>query len=244
MSWQYRGLFRNLIKCKITVKGNVIRIDGWQKKEGKDLKVCEKKEIVKKGYDRLAERYQTIRRAFDNKRELNEFASLLPKNAKVLDVGCGAGVPVAQFLVDSGFDVTGIDFSKNMLELARKNVPNAKFLVKDMTTLDFEADSFDGLTAFYSIIHVSREKHFSLFQSFHRILKPQGIMLVCLGPDEWEATDNYYGTEMFWSQYSPEKSLQLLKKAGFEIISDNVLVRGGERHYWILTRNKKHIINK
>ena len=64
-------------------------------------------------------------------------------------------------------------------------------------------------------------------------------MLISLGSDEWEAVDKYYGTEMFWSHYSPEKSLQLLKKAGFEIVSDNVLLRGGEKHYWILAKNKK-----
>jgi len=203
------------------------------------LDVKEKEEIVRKGYDRIAEKYQNIRHAFDNKRELGEFASLLPKNAKVLDVGCGAGVPVAQFLVEYGSDVTGIDFSKNMLILARKNVPKAKFVQKDMTKLDLTANSFDGLTAFYSIIHVPREKHFLLFQSFHRILKPEGIMLICLGPDEWEATEKYYGIKMFWSQYAPEKALQLIEKAGFEVISGNALVRGGEKHYWILARNKK-----
>ena len=199
----------------------------------------EKEETVRKGYDRIAEKYQAIRQAFDSKRELGEFASLLLKNAKVLDVGCGDGVPVAQFLAESGFNVTGIDFSKNMLKLARKNVPKAKFLLKDMTELDLESDSFNGLTAFYSIIHVPREKHFSLFQSFHRILKPEGIMLICLGPDEWEATDKYYGTEMFWSHYDPKKSTQLLKKAGFEITSGKTLARGEERHYWILAKNKK-----
>ncbi len=64
-------------------------------------------------------------------------------------------------------------------------------------------------------------------------------MLICLGPDEWEATDEYYGTEMFWSQYNPEKSLQLVKDAGFQIIFDSILVRGEEKHYWIIARNKK-----
>ena len=203
------------------------------------MNVREKEEIVRKGYDRIAKKYQTIRHTLDNKKELGEFASLLPKNAKVLDVGCGAGIPVAQFLVERGFDVTGIDFSKKMLKLASKNVPKAKFILKDMTKLDLEADSFDGLTALYSVIHVPRKKHFSLFQSFHNILKPEGIMLICLGPDEWEVIDEYYGTEMFWSHYSPKKALQLLKKAGFEIISDNVFARGGEKHYWILAKNKK-----
>ena len=207
--------------------------------EGKDLGAKEKEEIVKKGYDRLAEEYQTIRSRFDNRKLLGEFKSLLPKNAKVLDAGCGTGVPVVQFLVECGFDVTGIDFSKNMLKLAGKNVPKARFALKDMTRLDFDPDLFDGLTALYSIIHVPKEKHFSLFQSFHRILKPEGIMLVCLGPDEWEATEKYHGVEMFWSHYIPEKSLQLIKKAGFEIIFNNILVRGGEIHYWILAKNKK-----
>jgi ubiquinone/menaquinone biosynthesis C-methylase UbiE len=201
--------------------------------------MIEKEGVVKKGYNRIAEVYQDIRHRFDNTNQLRELAGLLPKNARILDVGCGAGVPVARFLVESGFQVVGIDFSEKMLELARKNVAKATFIQKDMTELDFVDNSFDGLTAFYSIIHVPREKHSRLFQSFHRILKPEGIILACLGSDEWEATDQYYGTDMFWSQYSPEKSLQLLTDAGFEPIYDRILKIGNEKHYWILARNKK-----
>lgn len=199
----------------------------------------DKEEMVRKGYDQIAEKYQTIRLEFDNSKELDEFIRLLPEKAKVLDVGCGTGVPVATLLADSGFDVIGVDFSGNMLKLARRNVPNAKFYKKDMNKLDFEDDSFDGLTAFYSIIHVPREKHLSLFRSFHRILKTGGIMLICLGSDEWEATDDYYGVEMFWSHYDPRRSLQLVENAGFRIIFQDILVRGKEKHYWIIARNKK-----
>ena len=187
--------------------------------------MTDKEENVRKGYDEIAGDYHASRSRFDHSKELREFAGLLPVNARVLDVGCGAGVPVARFLVESGFDVVGIDFSENMLRLARENIPEAEFIKKDMTKLDFPADSFDGVTAFYSIIHVPREKHSSLFNSFHRILKPEGIMLVCMGPDEWEATDEYLGTTMFWSHYSPEESLQLVKDAGFQIVSDQILVR-------------------
>jgi ubiquinone/menaquinone biosynthesis C-methylase UbiE len=210
-----------------------------KKRRRRQLTLLKQGEIVRKGYDNLAEKYHIFRQAFDNEIELDEFVKLLPINSKVLDVGCGAGVPVAKFLAERGFDVTGIDFSRNMLRLARKNAPKAKFLLRDMTKLEFAADSFDGLIAFYSIIHVPRENHFSLFRSFLRILRPQGIMLICLGPDEWEANDKYYGVEMFWSHYDPKKSLQLLKKAGFEVLSDKILVRGGEKHYWILARNAK-----
>jgi len=203
------------------------------------IALTDKESVVREGYDRMAEEYHASRTKFDHRKELKEFVTLLPKNARVLDVGCGAGVPVAKFLVESGFRVVGIDFSGNMLKLARKNVPKAVFIEKDMDKLDFAVSSFDGLTAFYSIIHVPKEKHSSLFQSFHRILKPEGIMLVCMGPDEWEATGEYLGTTMFWSQYRPEKSLQLVKNAGFQTISDQILVRGGEKHYWIMARNKK-----
>ena len=207
--------------------------------EVRALDIVDKKEIVRKGYDKRAEEYHASRHVYDNRKELEKFACLLAENAKVLDVGCGAGVPVAEFLVKFGFEVTGIDFSENMLRLARKNVPKARFIKKDMTELDFENDSFDGLTAFYSIIHVPREKHSLLLQSFHRILKPEGTMLICMGPDEWEATDDYHGIRMFWSHYSPEKSLQLVEEAGFQIVSGKILVRGGEKHYWILAINKK-----
>ena len=201
--------------------------------------MMDKESIVRRGYDGIAREYHASRSRFDHSKELQEFAGLLPMNARVADLGCGAGVPVVKFLVESGFDVVGIDFSENMLRLARRNVPEAEFIKKDMTKLDFPANSFDGLTAFYSIIHVPREKHSSLFDSFHRILKPGSIMLVCMGPDEWEATDEYLGTTMFWSHYSPEKSLQLVKDADFQILSDQILVRGGEKHYWILAKNKK-----
>jgi len=201
--------------------------------------MAEKEEIVRKGYDKIAKEYQADRHIFDNRKELEELASLLPKNGKVLDVGCGAGVPFVRFLVKSGFDVAGVDFSESMLKLAGRNVPEAGFLKQDMTRLGFQNNSFDGVTASYSIIHVPKEKHSSLFQSFHRVLKPKGIMLVSMGYDEWEATEEYYGVNMFWSHYNPEKSLQIVENAGFQTIWDKVVKCGGEKPYWILARNKK-----
>ena len=199
--------------------------------------MAEKERIVRAGYNKIAEAYQTDRSIFEHKEELQRLASLLPMDARVLDVGCGAGVPVTSFLVEAGFEVIGVDFSENMLKLARRNVPKADLIKESMTSLGFKDDSFDGLTAFYSIIHVPREKHLSMFQSFHRILKPKGVMLICMGPDEWEAIDEYYGTKMFWSHHNSERSLQLVKDAGFQIIFGRHILSGGETHYWILAKN-------
>jgi len=201
--------------------------------------LTEKEEIVRKGYDKIAREYQAGRHIFANKKELEEFASLLPRNAKVLDVGCGAAVPFITFLVERGFNVTGVDFSESQLKLAGKNVPEANLIKQDATRLGLKTNSFDGVTSSYCIIHIAREKHSSLFQSFHRILKPRGVMLISTGSSEWEGTDEYYGTKMFWSHYSPERSLQIIHDAGFQTIWDRFNESGGEKNYWILARNKK-----
>ena len=201
--------------------------------------MTEKEELVRKGYDLIAGKYHANRDIFDNKKELEAFVGLLPRSADVLDLGCGAGIPVTKFLVDYGFNVIGIDFSENMLNLAIKNVPEARFIKKNMTDVDFNDNSFDGLTACYSIIHVPREKHVSLFQRFHRILRPNGVLLISMGSNGWEGTEDFHGTEMFWSHYSPEITLQIVTDAGFEILFDKIVVDSGEKHYWILAKNKK-----
>jgi ubiquinone/menaquinone biosynthesis C-methylase UbiE len=207
--------------------------------ERESLTLSEKEEIVRKGYNLMAGDYHGQRNIFGNKKELDDFVGLLPRNANVLDVGCGAGVPVTQVLVDSGFNVTGVDFSESMLNLATKNVPEATFLKKNMTELDFKDNSFDGLTACYSIIHVPKEKHVPLFQTFHRILKPNGILLISMGSTDWEGTEDFHGVKMFWSHYDPEKTLQMLIDAGFEIFFEKHIVDGGEKHFWILAKNRK-----
>jgi ubiquinone/menaquinone biosynthesis C-methylase UbiE len=194
--------------------------------------------IVEEGYDKIAQEYHDQRDQLDRRKDLERFAGLMPKDAKVLDAGCGSGVPVARFLAERGFWVVGVDLSRTMIKLAKENVPQAEFLQKDMTKLDFEEDSFDGLTAFYSIIHVPREKHSGLFETFRKILKPNGVMLVSLGHDEWEGIEEYHGAEMFWSHYGPERSLQVIKKANFEILFDKFAESGEEKHYWILAKSK------
>jgi ubiquinone/menaquinone biosynthesis C-methylase UbiE len=56
-------------------------------------------------------------------RMFKAFCNALNKEANVLDIGCGPGVPVTRALVDCGFHVTGIDFSEQMLARAAVNVP-------------------------------------------------------------------------------------------------------------------------
>jgi len=178
------------------------------------------KETVKAGYNKIAQRYlEERRRASEDIRLLDDLIARLPAHARVLDAGCGAGVPVAQIL-SQRFKVTGVDFSQAQIELAKKHVPEAEFICQDMTELDFPANSFDGICSYYAIIHIPRDEHQSLLVNFQKILKPGGYALLCLGAENLidDIDENFLGTRMYWSHFDAETYLQMLKEAGFTVI--------------------------
>jgi len=178
------------------------------------------KGTVKAGYNKIAERYLAERdRDAENVQLIHDFIELLAPKSKVLDAGCGAGVPIAKMLADK-FDLIGVDFSKAQIELAKKNVPNAHFFCQDMTELDFPDETLDGICSYYAIIHIPREEHESLFVNFHRMLRTGGIALLCLGAEDLvdDIEEDYLGTRMYWSHYNSDTYLKMLKKCGFKII--------------------------
>ena len=178
------------------------------------------KKTVKEGYNTIAKRYLDERtRDSEDVHLLDDFIQRLPADAKVLDAGCGAGIPIGQMLSEH-FELTGVDFSEAQIKLARKNVPNGKFLCEDMTKLNFPENTFDGITSYYAIIHIPREEHQPLLANFHRMLKPGGIALLCLGAEDLidDIDENYLGTRMYWSHYDTETYLKMLKDCGFSIV--------------------------
>ena len=189
--------------------------------------------LVEQGYNKIAETYYSHRDLNKFNKELEKFASFLSDTIHVLDVGCGAGIPTTKFLVNKGIKVTGIDLSDTMLRLARENVPSAQFIKMDMNDLKFDENTFDGIISVFALFHVPKENHFDIFKKFFDILKPGGILLINTGISESEGTSRFLGVPMFWSNFSPKITLDLVKKAGFSIISEDVLQRGGEYQYWV-----------
>jgi ubiquinone/menaquinone biosynthesis C-methylase UbiE len=196
------------------------------------------KEIVMNGYNKIASDYYNHRDLSKFNDLLERFVDLLPEKGHVLDAGCGAGIPASKYLVNKGLKVTGIDISDSMLEMARKNVPNTNFLKMDMKELDFDNDTFDGLISVYSLFHIPKEDHSLVFKRFHEVLKLGGILMINTGLNESEGVSNFFGVPMFWSNYSPKKTLDLIKKSSFSIIFEGILVRGGEYQYWIFAKKE------
>ncbi len=178
------------------------------------------KKTVQEGYNAIAERYLAERkRDSQDVRLLHKFVEKMPANAKVLDAGCGAGVPISQILSER-FQVTGLDFSEAQIKLAKSRVPNGTFICQDMTKLDFPDESFDGICSYYAIIHIPREEHQALLANFYRMLKTGGCALLCLGAEDLidDIEEDYLGTRMYWSHYDTETYLKILKECGFSIL--------------------------
>jgi 2-polyprenyl-3-methyl-5-hydroxy-6-metoxy-1,4-benzoquinol methylase len=202
---------------------------------------------VESGYDRMAEQYLATKDPEDPLAlvALEDLASLLPSEASVLDLGCGAGVPVTRWLADSGFAVTGVDVSTRQLELARKNVPEGTFLKADMTELAFAPESFDASVAFHSIIHVPRAEQPALLESIHRWLKPGGVFLATMTVSAYEGREENWegwGTPMVWSHYDGKANVVMLREVGFEIPYAEPRTGPGtgdaETWLWVLARKR------
>jgi cyclopropane fatty-acyl-phospholipid synthase-like methyltransferase len=171
---------------------------------------------------------------------LNEFSARMASGARVLDLGCGPGLPSTRALA-SRFDVTGIDISEAQLEAARCNVPEASFVHGDLSQIDFPPESFDGVTAFYAISHVPREEHDRLFGRIARWLVPGGLFLATLGSgDSPDWTGEWLGQPMFFSSHDADANRRLLAKANFELLIDQIIDTlepdGPAPFLWVLAR--------
>jgi len=205
-----------------------------------------RKEIVRAGYDALGERYAEWSASIEGDprdRFLDEFSALLDDRAKVLDLGCGPGIPSTQRLAER-FDVVAVDVSERQLALARQNVPGAQFVCADFAGLGFPDASFGGISALYSLTHIPREEHAALFGNIARWLQPGGAFLATLsvgGTEDW--VGDFVGVTMFFSCYDADTSRTLLRETGLELLADEVVEQhepgeGVARFLWVLAQRR------
>ena len=204
----------------------------------------EHRRTVERGYDRIAAQYLVTKDPEDplTLAALEDLARDLSPGAAVLDLGCGAGVPVTRWLAGRGFAVTGVDLSERQLELSRRLVPGATFLRADMGELGFEPETFGAVVAFYSIIHVPRGEHPALLADIHRCLEAGGSFLATMTVTNFEGEESDWegwGAAMLWSHYDREANLEMVREAGFEVASAQARAGGGTGDYeetwlWVL----------
>ncbi|QNA84653.1 class I SAM-dependent methyltransferase [Sphingomonas sp. So64.6b] len=133
------------------------------------------------------------RRLFAAQSWLDRFTAALPRGGAILDLGCGGGEPIARYLIDHGFRLTGVDSDVVAIDLARTRFPRDTWIHADMRIAAIDGQ-FDGIIAWDSLTGLSRADQAMMADRVGIWLKPGGRLLFNardddgdLGPIEYSA---------------------------------------------------------
>lgn len=152
---------------------------------------------------------------------LERLTSLLPIGSSILDLGCGGGIPITRYLIEAGFQVTGVDASMTMIELWRSRFPDSRAVLADMRQLDL-GERFSGLIAWDSFFHLPQHDQRSMFATFARHAAPHSALLFTSGPSLGEAVGSLRGDPLYHASLDPAEYESLLAENGF-VVRDHVV---------------------
>ncbi|MCP4915005.1 MAG: class I SAM-dependent methyltransferase [Oligoflexia bacterium] len=181
-----------------------------------DLKKIE--ENMKQVYEENAKAFDQQRgKSLFEKKWLDIFLQTLDTKKEVLDIGCGSGDPIAKYLIENDKQVTGIDFSKAMIELAKEKFSNNEWFVADMRDFDLDR-KFDGIIAWNSFFHLNQEDQVKALKVFAKHLKAGGVLMFTAGPEKGEVTGEVNGKPVYHSSLSVEEYRSVLSDLGIELV--------------------------
>lgn len=173
--------------------------------------------------------YQTYAADFDRSRSralmekhwLDRFLVHLPPKASILDIGCGAGEPIARYCIENGHDVTGIDASPALISLCRERFPGHRWHVQDMR--DMRLDSrFDGLIAWHSLFHLMPGDQQIVLETCMRLAAEEAVLMFTAGPDRQETLGRFCGQPLYHASLAFEEYRVILAGGGFQIIANAI----------------------
>jgi len=178
---------------------------------------------TKESYNHSAHRY---RDKFENyeiyRDQIKKFISLLSEKAEVLDIGCGPGINSRIFL-DHGCNVTGIDFSKEMIKLARQKCPEGEFIAENITSLKI-SEKFDALCASFIIVHLTDEETFSFLDTLPSLMKTRGSKLFLSfmpGKKSGNETTSFSDNKIFFNYFNTSDIKKHLEGLGFSLLTES-----------------------
>jgi SAM-dependent methyltransferase len=195
-------------------------------------------DMVRRGYDALSYHYRSDDAGEDGYAPwLSDLKARLPASGRVLDLGCGCGVPVARSLSAAGHDVTGVAISEVQIERARCLVPGASFIQADATQLDFPPGSFDAVVCLYALIHMPLGEQPRLLDRVAGWLRPSGWLLATVGQAAWTGTEDRWlqgPATMWWSQADAATYRSWITEAGLEVTAQEFVPEGDSGHalFW------------
>jgi ubiquinone/menaquinone biosynthesis C-methylase UbiE len=180
--------------------------------------------ITRSTYRRFGKNYIKAIQDIRN-HELNVFTAYLPKNAKILDIGCAGGRD-SKIFCEKGFNVIGIDIEGIFIKEAKKRVSGVKFVKMDARSLTFPDNYFDGVWANAVLLHFSRGEAAKIIKSINRVLVKKGKLFLKI---KWgkgcgfEHDAMFGGEKRYFTYYNKTAIEKMLKLADFKIISSQLV---------------------
>ena len=191
---------------------------------------------------RIIGHYEKHATAWDNDRQNSgwndqlwhdRFIDHLPPGARVLDLGCGSGRPVAQHMHERRLHVTGIDSSPTMISLCRSRLPDHEWIVADMRRLSL-GRRFDGILAWDSFFHLDHDDQRGMFAVFAVHSSADAVLMFNSGPEHGEGVGSYRGDPLYHASLAPAEYAALVNGIGFDVIEHAVNdARAGGRTVWL-----------
>lgn len=140
----------------------------------------------------------------------------VPAGLSVLDVGCGAGDPIARFFIDAGRAVHGVDFAAPMLEICRERFPEQRWTQADMRTLEL-GETYGAVVAWDSFFHLTKDEQRDCLPRLARHVAPGGSLLFTCGPEDGEVAGTVEGDAVYHASLAPEEYRALLDVEGMRV---------------------------
>lgn len=179
--------------------------------------------------ERIVGLYERHARAFDRDRGrtlvektwLDRFVAELPRDPRILDVGCGTGEPIARYLLGCGSRLVGVDSSPAMIDMCRTRLPEGEWHVADMRQLAL-GQTFDGILAWDSFFHLTADDQRGMFPRFADHVVSGGALMFTSGSSFGEALGSYCGEPLFHASLDPAEYEALLQANGFRVVAHGV----------------------
>lgn len=169
-------------------------------------------------YDRVAEQYARERsKTLFERPWLDRMLNVAPPPRRILDLGCGPGVPIARYLLDRRAQVTGVDGAEAMVDLYRQNVPSAQVVLADMRGLRM-GQSFDGLLAWNSFFHLDQAEQRAMFPVLAAHAHAGTALMFTSGHVSGEVMGMAGGAPVYHSSLDADEYRALLTMNGFEVL--------------------------
>ena len=194
-------------------------------------------------YNQIADKFEQNRSSNYGLDFVRGFCDLLKVNPvqvhplTILDIGCGTGIPLTKHLVNRGFQVTGLDISTEMIEKARRNVPEATFITEDIVSIDINR-RYDGILAWDSLFHLPLENQEKTIRKIIRRVSNDGILMFTAGGQEGELVSSMFDTEFYYSSLSVDHYERILIEEECEILFNEVDDSRSKGHRVICCRKK------